>query len=89
MIYIYIYIYTYIYIYIHIYVYIYIFVKIDTRKLTLYKQMKHIGNIGNIMFVVTVCVEVSSELSQTFKTGIHAKTVKGFKLSTICARTPF
>ena len=37
--------------------------------------------IGNITFVVTVCVEVNSELSQTLKMDTFAKTVKGFKLS--------
>ena len=46
--------------------------------------MKH---IGNITFVLTVYVEVNSELSQIFKTDIFTKIVKGFKLSNICART--
>ena len=62
------------YVYIYIYIYIYIYVYIY---------------LGNITFVVIVFVEENSEVSQTFKIYIFAKIVKGFKLSTICTRTPF
>ena len=46
--------------------------------------MKHMGNKN---FVVTVNVEVKSELSQIFKTNTFAEIIQGFKLLTICTRT--